>query len=75
MKKQEIIQLIRDVIEHDTDKINLAKWKNYFICKGRRGGEPNCGKVFFNNDDNVCVHCGSKNTVKVNITYVKANIL
>ena len=43
----------------------MKKNKHYFICKGSRKGESNCGKVFFNDDDNVCIYCGSKNTQKV----------
>jgi rRNA maturation endonuclease Nob1 len=45
----------------------MKKIKNYWICKGRKKGEPNCGKIFFNNDDNVCVYCGSKNTQEVSL--------
>ena len=41
------------------------KWEHYFICKGEPKGESNCGKVFFNDDDNVCAYCGSKNTKRV----------
>ncbi len=40
----------------------VIKHKHYFICKGTKGGETNCGKIFYNDDDNVCVYCGSKNT-------------
>ena len=69
--KQEIIKLVRDVIEYETDRANAAGWQHYFICKGRRKGEKNCGKVFFNGDDNVCVYCGSKNTKRVHITHKK----
>jgi len=48
------------------------KWKYYFICKGSKGGETNCGKIFWNDDDNVCVYCGSKNTRRVyNIHFFK----
>ena len=51
----------------------MKKNNNYFICKGHRKGESNCGKVFFNDDDNVCPYCGSKNTqqVKLDITIIK----
>lgn len=45
----------------------MKKRKNYFICKGERDGESNCGKVFFNDDDNVCSYCGSKNTKRVEL--------
>jgi uncharacterized OB-fold protein len=45
----------------------MNKKKHYFICKGTRNGEPNCGQVFFNDDDNVCVYCGSKNTQRVEL--------
>lgn len=45
------------------------KWKRYFICKGRKGGETNCNKIFFNDDDNVCKYCGSKNTRMVILDY------
>ncbi|MDA3803174.1 MAG: hypothetical protein PF488_04795 [Patescibacteria group bacterium] len=41
--------------------------KHYFICKGIKGGESNCGKIFFNDDDNVCPYCGSKNTWRITI--------
>jgi len=41
------------------------KWKHYYVCKGSRSGEKNCGKIFYNDDDNVCVYCGSKNTRQV----------
>jgi len=47
------------------------KWKNYFICKGKKGGETNCGRIFFNDDDNVCIYCGSKNTRKIIIEKIK----
>ena len=47
------------------------KWKQYFICKGSKNGESNCGKVFFNDDDNVCVYCGSKNTRRVLLEITK----
>lgn len=45
----------------------MKKNKNYWICKGVKGGESNCGKVFYNEDDNVCKYCGSKNTKQVSL--------
>ena len=32
---------------------------DYFICH-----EADCKKIFFNDDDNVCPYCGSKETDK-----------
>ncbi len=37
----------------------------YFICGKGLGTEKTCGMIFFNNDDNVCCYCGSKNTQKI----------
>ena len=40
------------------------KLNNYWICSGQ-GTEKNCKKIFYNDDDNVCEYCGSKNTSKI----------
>jgi RNA polymerase subunit RPABC4/transcription elongation factor Spt4 len=47
----------------------MKKTKHYWICKGEKDehSESNCGKVFFNDDDNVCRYCGSKNTQEVHL--------
>jgi hypothetical protein len=50
----------------------ITKKKNYWICKGtkptaKNHEERNCGRVFFNDDDNVCRYCGSKNTRRVEL--------
>lgn len=48
---------------------------HYYICKSNEKGEQTCGKIFYNDDDNVCLHCGSKNTTKVGeILYKIKNI-
>lgn len=67
--RQEVISLIRDIVQIEKEKDAEAGWKRYFICKGRINGERNCGKIFFNDDDNVCKYCGSKNTRRVHITH------
>lgn len=41
------------------------KKTNYIKCR-------ECKKVGFNNDDSVCVYCGSKDTYRVNITAKKS---
>lgn len=45
--------------------IKLSKIDEYYICSGFPKGERNCGQIFYNSDDNVCTHCGSKNTRKI----------
>lgn len=45
----------------------MIKTKHYFICKGSKNGESNCGIIFYNEDDNICPNCGSKNTQKVKL--------
>lgn len=49
--------------------INI-KLIDYFICN-----DKNCGKIFFNDDDNVCKYCGSKETDKIVSGYLNGEIL
>lgn len=40
------------------EKIKLNK--NYIKCL-----DKDCKKIGFNNDDNVCIYCGSKDTLRL----------
>lgn len=49
--------------------------QHHWICDGfSLETEKSCGKIFFNDDDNVCVYCGSKNTSQLFQCRLKAEI-